>query len=410
MKKPYRTPLILIPGIQGTVLCNANEKDFDVQYSGIKRYFKNIYNIKLMPDGLSDAEPNIIIERSELEDLAYSEIINYLTNLGYHVFLFGYDWRLSNAVTAGKLADFIEKLRKKLQIIYPEESIKFHFLTHSMGALVLSAYYKTFENKEDITNTIDKVILSNPPFLGSIEAVRNLVLGRSLLINSSDDFRKVARTFPALYELCPVYKDAYQFENTQPKEFVTDFTDFDSYWQKDDAQLDDKKEREQDLMRARFREIANIRNLSNQLVFDFGELPSAHRKKMLILVGSNEKTYKTLLIQKKYWESGRMIKNYFDFEASESRKDKAGDGTVHHDSSTIFKEKITTLEIKSKSIETLFNSGIISNDWHAFFFNNGRVQNIINRFLSSEEREVALIKDAPNTWYQSIGGGVTQVV
>lgn len=76
-------PIILIPGIQGTTLSNINNKDFTKVFSGVKKYYKNIYDIKLRLDGKTDAAPEQVIERSDVEDMAYSEIINYFRDRGF---------------------------------------------------------------------------------------------------------------------------------------------------------------------------------------------------------------------------------------------------------------------------------------------------------------------------------------
>ena len=67
-----------------------------------------------------------------------------------------------------------------------------------MGGLVLSTYIKSL-NIAERNKIINKAIFTVPPFLGSIEASFNLTIGKSRLFNSSDDFRKVSRTFPSIY-------------------------------------------------------------------------------------------------------------------------------------------------------------------------------------------------------------------
>ena len=47
-----KQPIILIPGIQGTKLQNVNERDFHVLWSGIKKFFSNIHNLKLQKDAV----------------------------------------------------------------------------------------------------------------------------------------------------------------------------------------------------------------------------------------------------------------------------------------------------------------------------------------------------------------------
>ena len=200
-----KNPIILVPGIQGTKLANINKKDFDTIWSGVRKFYDNIHDLALHIDGTTDLKNEIIVERMDVEDLAYSEIINYLRAQGYPVYIFGYDWRKSNLETAEKLLEVSLMIKKK------HRGYRINYLTHSMGCLVVSGLYK-ITSKTRINYLVDRVIFTVPPFLGSCEAVFNLIIGRSRLFNSSDDFRFIARSFPAIFELCPVYEDAMAYD------------------------------------------------------------------------------------------------------------------------------------------------------------------------------------------------------
>ena len=89
MSTKRKLPVILIPGIQGTKLYNVNLDDFSTHWSGIKKFYTNIHKLKLQRDGLNDIGVETIIERADVENMAYSEIINYLKAKGYRVFIFG---------------------------------------------------------------------------------------------------------------------------------------------------------------------------------------------------------------------------------------------------------------------------------------------------------------------------------
>lgn len=257
-----KKPIVLIPGIQGTKLANVNEKDFKTVWSGIKKYFSNIHILKLQFDGKSDKGAENIIERADVENIAYSEIINYLRSLNYRVYIFGYDWRKSNADSAEDLAVFVKKIQVKLN------EPKINFITHSMGGLVLSAYMKSLSSPDRL-KTINKVIFTVPPFLGSIEASFNLTIGKSRLFNSSDDFRKIGRTFPGLYELLPVFKDAYVFEDESIKDNLS-FYEFKTYWQQvKDVHSDSVKEKHH-LMSHRLKELGDVRT-ENDFILDLSK-------------------------------------------------------------------------------------------------------------------------------------------
>ncbi len=381
-----KKPIILIPGIQGTKLANTNEKDYKTVWSGIKKYFSNIHILQLQFDGKSDKGAENVIEHLDVENLAYSEIINYLRSLSYRVFIFGYDWRKSNEESATELADFVKKIQRKLN-----ES-KINFITHSMGGLVLSAYLKTLE-EEQLTNTINKVIFTVPPFLGSIEASFNLTIGKSRLFNSSDDFRKIGRTFPGLYELLPVYDSAYEFEDPITEQNFNVF-DFYTYWQRVPNVTRHNTEQKHRLMSHRLKELGEIRN-QKKFILNLNKCSEELRKKIIILAGGGEKTKDKIYVEK---EKNDYI-NYFNYEKNNDSED--GDGTVPIQSSTVFKETVLTLKLNTTWLEKRADSRFIMSDWHAFFLNNGRVQNIIKRFFEPN----GLLDDK---WFKSKGGKIEE--
>ncbi len=294
-----KKPIVLIPGIQGTKLASTNNADFKIVWAGIKKYFSNLHSLTLQSDGLSDKGAENIIERADVENMAYSEIV----------------WRKSNEESAEDLYEFVKKIQRKLR-----ES-KINFLTHSMGGLVLSAYLKKLSDKEK-THHINKIIFTVPPFLGSIEATFNLVIGKSRLFNSSDDFRKVGRTFPGLYELLPVYPDAYEFEDNSS----FDYYDFESYWQQiNHPELLGKYR----IIKHRLNKLGEVRN-QNNYIFDLSNLDDEIRKRIIILAGGGEQTKTKILIKKNVGN----YKYFFDFERFDNEEENAGDGTVPLKSAT----------------------------------------------------------------------------
>jgi len=211
---------------------NVNEKDFKTVWSGIKKYFSNIHKLKLQFDGKSDSGAENIIERADVEDLAYSEVVNYLRSIGYRVFIFGYDWRKSNVESALKLAELVEKVQAKLN-----ES-KINFITHSMGGLVLSAYLKTLAPAKRKKN-VNKAIFTVPPFLG-------------------------------------VYPDAYQFQtNASAKKFNP--YKFSTYWQQ--VKTVDRKYTQQkhNLITKRLADTGKVRD-QNHFIFDLSKMDLNERK------------------------------------------------------------------------------------------------------------------------------------
>ena len=382
-----KKPIIVIPGITGTKLFNSNDPNRRTIWSGLKMFFANIHKLKLQKDGKHDRSPDVIIERADIENLAYSEIINYLKAQDYRVFIFGYDWRKSNIETGKALGAFIDKLRDKLN------TGSFNFLTHSMGALVLSGYLKSL-TEEERNKIVNKGILTVPPFLGSVEASFNLIIGKSRFLNTSDDFRKVARTFPSIYELLPVYEGAFGFENPETEANFNPY-DFATYWQRvKDVDREDTRKKHR-LIAHRLKELGKSRD-QNNFLFDFSHCKKSFRDKFVVICGGKSETKESIFIQDKK----RHIKNYFDFGYYEDSED--GDGTVPLPSAVAFKDALLTLKVNQSRLEMWADALFPIRDWHAFFLNNGRVQNIIKRFLKEDG-------DLGGSWFESLSGGIEVV-
>lgn len=382
-----RKPIILIPGIQGTKLFDTNQKDFKTVWSGVKKFFSDIHQLALKDNGVSDKYLDAVIERADVEDLAYSELINYLKAEGYRVYIFGYDWRRSNTETAIALSEFVKKIKRRFG-----NTNSFNFITHSMGGLVFSAYMKMLD-EEQREEVVEHAVMTVPPLLGSMESALSLTMGSSMLFNSSDDFRKVARTFPAIYELLPVYQGAYKFETDAAQDAYSPY-EFDSYWQQvAGADRPDTLDKHQ-LITRRLSDLGEVRD-QNHFIFDFAQSPQSFRDKLVIISGSGSQTRQKSNIK----ENHKHYKFFFEFE--EKPKSKQGDGTVPSISSNCFKDSITTIEVKKSGFEAWMDSRFLGADHHAFFLNNGRVQNVITRFLKgSTDRE---------NWFESADDGVSKL-
>jgi pimeloyl-ACP methyl ester carboxylesterase len=85
------------------------------------------------------------------------------------LFVFAYDWRLSNAESAQKLKEYVDCVQR----FYPGKQV--NFLTHSMGGLVARRYVLDYPS-----HNINKFIATVPPFLGAPKAIDALLTGRWL--------------------------------------------------------------------------------------------------------------------------------------------------------------------------------------------------------------------------------------
>src|SRR5262249_22174616 len=133
----------------------------------------------------------------------YDTILSTLHDLGYvegtNLFVFPYDWRLSNFETAKALKKFIEEDQQELR------NGKFDIVAHSMGGLVTRIYLQQYGGAAKVR----KVIYLGTPFQGSMNALATLSQGWGRVANGLagglDGIRKTILSMPAFYELFPRY-------------------------------------------------------------------------------------------------------------------------------------------------------------------------------------------------------------
>ncbi|HWO98346.1 MAG TPA: alpha/beta hydrolase [Bacillus sp. (in: firmicutes)] len=370
-------PTILIPGIQGTKLVNSNTLNFDTIWSAVQSKYETIYDLALKQDSRFEVRPKSIIERSDIEDLAYREAVYVLEHkTKMPVYIFGYDWRKSSAETAKRLADYIEYLKEKL-------SVKtFNFIAHSMGAMVFSCYLKNLQGNYSV---IDHAVLAACPFEGSVRALIALAAGeggfRFPLFNSNDEFRKIARTFPSVYEMCPTYKDAVVFESGPGFDIFNP-----DHWQSNIGDDD------RGMFLNRLSRMKAFRDRKNPAMLNLRELPEEVRKKFLIIAGEGEETKKKVIVQSQS-PDGRA-NNFFNFDSPDANGN--GDGAVPLESASIYKDILLTLAVKRK-----WNNL----DMHGLLLNDGRVQTLITRFFLNKTSG----NSAGSPWWSILDGSVRQI-
>ncbi|WP_286228681.1 lipase/acyltransferase domain-containing protein [Neobacillus mesonae] len=369
--------VILIPGLQGTKLVNSNTLNFDTIWSSVQSKYETIYDLALKQDSRFEVKPKSIIERSDVEDLPYRQVVYVLEHkTSMPVYIFGYDWRKSSAETAQQLAAYVEYLKEKLGIN------SFNFVAHSMGAMIFSCYLKQLQGNYEV---IDHAVLAACPFKGSVRSLIALTAGEGgfkfPLFNSNDEFRKIARTFPSVYELCPTYKNAIVFENGAEFDLFNP-----DHWQSNIGNDDPA------MFLDRIRQIKAFWDRQNSAMLNLTELPDEVRKRILIIAGEGEKTKNKVIVQP-LSPDGRA-KNFFNFESKDA--DGNGDGVVSLDSAEIYKEKILTLAVKKKWTDIAM---------HSLMLNDGRIQTLVTRFLLGNN----LDSSSGPPWWSVLDGSVRQL-
>ena len=348
-------PTILVPGIKGTTLVNTNTLDFDTIWSGIQSKFETIFDLELQLDPRFETEKKAIIERSDVEDLAYREAVAILgREVNSTIYIFGYDWRKSCRDNGKLLNLYVEYLKEKLK------KDTFNFVTHSVGGMIFLCYLNEINPNYD---HIAHAVMTVCPFQGSINALIALLVGEGgvkfPLFNSNDIFRKIARTFPSVYELCPVYDQAIAFDKDyKPRSSFNIYNP--KHWQTNIS-----KEK---MFKSRLSDLKDFR-VDKPAMIDLSTLDKETRGRMVIIVGKGEDTKGRVVVEEKTPDG--KSDNFFNFD--QDLHD--GDGTVPLESATFYKNDVLTLAVDSKWYDGAT---------HGFFLNDGRVQTVIKRFLKND--------------------------
>jgi hypothetical protein len=95
--------------------------------------------------------------------------------------------------------------KKNLKSLAPANWDKaFDFACHSMGGLVFRQFVAAWESAMPGTPLpVNRVVFIATPHLGSVDAVESMIRGETVLFGGQKELRKLARTFPGVYELLP---------------------------------------------------------------------------------------------------------------------------------------------------------------------------------------------------------------
>ena len=222
-------PVVFIHGVLGSKLRDIKEGD-DLWLGSIDRilfsdYAEVAYDID--PETLeplpSVAEAYAISDSAVGKDF-YGKIVETLGDTGGYqlaevgkkvkpnqknYYVFHYDWRQDNVVSASQLADFIDQII----IDYGYPDLKVDIVAHSMGGLI-TRYYIRYGRQDVISDNdfdqkinmyggdrVRRVILLGTPNLGSIKTLYRFITGVKV------GFKRIGTetlaTMPSLYQLFP---------------------------------------------------------------------------------------------------------------------------------------------------------------------------------------------------------------
>lgn len=200
-----RKPLIFIPGMMGSKLCE-NTPTRRVLWGGVDSY-RNIQRLTLASD--SPNTDRSIIPCGIIETIGivgpfkvhqYDSLIKSLQDLGYEqdktLFIFDYDWRLSNDVSAARLRDFINR---------HIPSGKLDIVAHSMGGIVSRLYMANYGGD----TRVRRFITLGTPHRGSLDVLRFADSGwnwwKDAMGGGLTAIRATFLSFPSVFEMLPSY-------------------------------------------------------------------------------------------------------------------------------------------------------------------------------------------------------------
>lgn len=222
MAKP--NPTILVPGITASYLRDYYPVSPETVWAVLGKEYARA---ALHPDNLDyEAREPARILPDQLYEIAYKELIEELRyNLRraeddtVPVYPFPYDWRLPLEVVEAQLADFVEEVIERTELMrgyHPDYAAdpKVNLVGHSMGGLVIAGYVNAYGER----GRTDKIVSLASPFRGSFEAVIKVTTGTANLGTEppSSREREAARLTPALYHLMPSFRHGLTVDEGLP--------------------------------------------------------------------------------------------------------------------------------------------------------------------------------------------------
>lgn len=209
----YIPPVIVLPGVMGTDLCDAYQFPPDLLWNVLQH---NYTRLALHPDNPRfEAQQPARVQPNGIFEVAYKELIHELRhNLCARedqpvpVYPFGYDWRQPLKVLEAQFTDFVEEVIERTKLLrhyanagYAEDP-KVNLVGHSMGGLIITGYLET----KGKAARVGKVVTLATPFRGSFEAPIKVITGTAALgvDDSSSREREAARLTPSLYHMLPM--------------------------------------------------------------------------------------------------------------------------------------------------------------------------------------------------------------
>jgi hypothetical protein len=203
-------PIIIVPGLLGSSLENFYRVEPEPTWSTLQSLATTLagpdsFALALDRTGQVDAELEVTNRANGLISGAYERLATALRQRRRGpVYVFPYDWRLSMAESGAALGRFVERVQLKMAARYPGWAGPIDFVTHSFGGLVFRAFLARVAQPR----TVGQVVFIAVPQRGCLDAAEAMIRGKSTLFGGRKEMRKLARSFPSLYELLPTFAGA----------------------------------------------------------------------------------------------------------------------------------------------------------------------------------------------------------
>jgi hypothetical protein len=224
MALPMKDVVVVLPGITGSRLQKDGRDVWSMSAGGVGRalvtFGRSIKDLAMDGDD-PDAEylDDGVREAGLLGDIhllpglwridGYGKVCDTLLRQfelveGANFFRFAYDWRRDNRAHAKRLARQSHEWLRTWRESSGGADAKLVLIAHSMGGLVARHFLECHEGWRDTRS----LITFGTPFSGSLNAVDSLVNGwrKSIGPVTLLDLAETLRTFPAVYQLLPVYQ------------------------------------------------------------------------------------------------------------------------------------------------------------------------------------------------------------
>jgi hypothetical protein len=374
-------PCIIVPGIQGSALQNAYPIAPITTWSALtigenKFTAPDFESLALNDDAVADRDEYVLTRAAQLLEIAYAPLVSALQGrLGVPAYLFAYDWRYSIVQSADALVQFVKRLKLKQMPTVPRWDGRFDFAVHSMGGLVLRSFLSQWRKSEGVGAPlpIGRIVFIATPHLGSLDAAIALISGETPWFGGRKELRKLARTFPSVYELLPRFPGAIQRDGQPLDVFV------EANWQKNVLEPDPNG---YDVERHHLE--------AAKAVLDSLPLPSVagvQAYDQLVIFGNKPDSVPIQV------QVGKAPDNWFDFD--HARKGP-GDDVVPVESALL--EGVAAVELIPDDVSYFFHPiqrGMAALDMHAFLPALDEVATIVGRFFQGYRDQALLPKGLP---------------